>query len=159
MKRAVFGRDDPPTTLRDLRRIADEEWDNLDQQDLDELVDSITRRIHQCMKMCYWVLEVLVYAATWNTNSNLQFLVFMRVEMLFLSISIPFECKGSGTLRTEVMQFFFVCNNSFIHTGRVKAIRPSLPLNQALNKLHTQSIRKKNTQCNTSDQMERLNIS
>ena len=40
---------------------------------------------------------------------------------------------------------------------------PSLPLNQALNKLgyiymHTQSIRK-NTQCNTSDQMERLNIS
>ena len=42
---------------------------------------------------------------------------------------------------------------------------PSLPLNQALNKLHihTQSIRKKkkekNTQCNTSDQMERLNIS
>ena len=32
LKRAVFRRDDPPTTLRDLRRIAVEEQDNLDQQ-------------------------------------------------------------------------------------------------------------------------------
>ena len=40
LKRAVFGRDDPPTTLRDLRRFTIEKWDNLDQQDLDELVDS-----------------------------------------------------------------------------------------------------------------------
>ena len=45
LKRAVFGRDDPPTTLRDLRPFAIEEWDNLDQQYLDELVDSIPRRI------------------------------------------------------------------------------------------------------------------
>ena len=44
MKRAVFGRDNPPTTLRDIRRISIEEWDNLDQQDLEELVDSIPRR-------------------------------------------------------------------------------------------------------------------
>ena len=49
MKRAVFGRDDPPTTLRDLRSIAIEEWDNLDQQDLDELVDSLPRRIQVCI--------------------------------------------------------------------------------------------------------------
>ena len=40
-KRAVFGRDVPPTTLRDLRRIAVEEWDILDQQDLDEVVESM----------------------------------------------------------------------------------------------------------------------
>ena len=41
--------------------------------------------MHQCKRMCYWVLEALVYAATWNPNSeslavllyNLQFLVFM----------------------------------------------------------------------------------
>ena len=31
LKRAVFGRDGQPTTLRDLRRIAVEGWDNLDQ--------------------------------------------------------------------------------------------------------------------------------
>ena len=39
LKRAVFGRDDPLINLRDLRRIAVEEWDNRDQQDLGELVD------------------------------------------------------------------------------------------------------------------------
>ena len=41
--------------------------------------------MHQCKGTCYWVLEVLVYAATWHTNSesvvvllyNLQFLVLM----------------------------------------------------------------------------------
>ena len=49
MKRAVFGREALPTTLRDLRRFAVEEWDNLDQQDLDELVDSIPRRIQACI--------------------------------------------------------------------------------------------------------------
>ena len=50
LKRAVFGRGDPLTTLRDLRRIAVEEWDNLEQQDLDELVDSMPRRIRPCIK-------------------------------------------------------------------------------------------------------------
>ena len=49
LKRAAFGRDDPPTTMRDLRRIAVEEWDNLDQQDLDELADSMIRRIQTCI--------------------------------------------------------------------------------------------------------------
>ena len=49
LKRAVFGRNDPPNTLRDLRRIAVEEWDNLDQQDLHELVDSMPRRIQACI--------------------------------------------------------------------------------------------------------------
>ena len=49
LKRAVFGRDDPPTTLRDLRRIAIEEWDNLDQQGLDELMDSMPPRIQACI--------------------------------------------------------------------------------------------------------------
>ena len=49
LKSAVFGRDDPPTTLKDLRRIAVEEWDNMDQQDLDELVDSMPRRIQACI--------------------------------------------------------------------------------------------------------------
>ena len=39
LKRAVFGRDDPTTPL------SVEEWDNLDQQDLGELVDSMPRRI------------------------------------------------------------------------------------------------------------------
>lgn len=49
LKRAVYGRIDPPTTLRDLRRIVVEEWDNLDQQCLDELVDSMPRRIQACI--------------------------------------------------------------------------------------------------------------
>ena len=49
LKRTVFGRDDPPTTLRDLRRIAVEEWDNLEIQELDELVDSMQRRIQTCI--------------------------------------------------------------------------------------------------------------
>ena len=49
LNRAVFGRDDPPTTLRYLRRIAVEEWVNLDHQDLDELVDSTSRRIQACV--------------------------------------------------------------------------------------------------------------
>ena len=48
LKRTVFGRDDPPTTPRDLRQIA-VEGDNLDQQDLDELVDSMSRRIQACI--------------------------------------------------------------------------------------------------------------
>ena len=49
LKRALFGRDDPPTTLRDLRRIAVEEWYNLDQQGLDELVDTMPRRKQACI--------------------------------------------------------------------------------------------------------------
>ena len=49
LKRAVFGRDDPPTTLRDLRRFSVEEWNNLDQQDLDELVDSMPCQIQACI--------------------------------------------------------------------------------------------------------------
>ena len=35
--------------LRDLRRFAIEDWDNLDQQDLDELVDSMPRQIQACV--------------------------------------------------------------------------------------------------------------
>ena len=49
IQRTVFGRDDPPTTLRDLRRIAIEECDNLDQQDLDELVDRMSQQIQACI--------------------------------------------------------------------------------------------------------------
>ena len=49
IKRAVFGRDGPTTTLRDLNRFAVEEWDNLYQQDLDELVGSMPRRIQACI--------------------------------------------------------------------------------------------------------------
>ena len=48
LKRAVYGLD-PPITLRDIRRIAVEEWDNLGQQCLDELVDSMPRRIQACI--------------------------------------------------------------------------------------------------------------
>ena len=51
IEKAVFGRDDPHTTLRDLRRIAVEVWDNLDQQDLDELVDSMPHRIQACINV------------------------------------------------------------------------------------------------------------
>ena len=43
LKRAVYGRLYKLTTLRDIRRIAVEEWDNLGQQCLDELVDSMPR--------------------------------------------------------------------------------------------------------------------
>ena len=42
LKRTVYGRLDPPT-------IAIEEWDNLGQQCLDELVDSMPRRIQACI--------------------------------------------------------------------------------------------------------------
>ena len=49
LKRAVVKRNDPPTTLRNLRRFAVEEWENLDQQDLDELVDSMPCRIQACV--------------------------------------------------------------------------------------------------------------
>ena len=49
LKRAALGRDDPSTNLRDLRRFAIEEWDNLDQQDLDEPVDSMPRRVQACI--------------------------------------------------------------------------------------------------------------
>ena len=45
LKRAVYGRLDPPTSLRDIRRITVEEWDNLSQQCLDEHVDSMPRWI------------------------------------------------------------------------------------------------------------------
>ena len=49
LKRALYGQVDPPTTLRDIRRIAVEERDNLGQQFLDELVDSMPRRIQACI--------------------------------------------------------------------------------------------------------------
>ena len=49
LNRVVFGRDDSLTTLRDLCRITVEEWDSLDQQDLDELVESMPRRIQACI--------------------------------------------------------------------------------------------------------------
>ena len=51
LKRAVFGRGYPPTTLRDLRRFAVEEWKNLDQQDLNELVDSMPPQIQACINV------------------------------------------------------------------------------------------------------------
>ena len=44
LKKTVYGLLDPPTTLRDIRRIA-VEWNNLGQQCLDELVDSMPRWI------------------------------------------------------------------------------------------------------------------
>ena len=74
---------DPPTTLRDIRRIAVEEWDNLGQQCLDELVDT---GMHQCKGTCYWVLEVLVCIAICTTISEslsvwwyiMQYVVFMN---------------------------------------------------------------------------------
>ena len=43
LNRAVYGRLDSPTTLSDIRQIAVEEWDNLGQECLDELVDSMPR--------------------------------------------------------------------------------------------------------------------
>ena len=49
LKRAIYGRLDPPTTLRDIRRIAIEEWDNLGQQCFDKLLDSMPRRIQACI--------------------------------------------------------------------------------------------------------------
>ena len=68
LKRAVYGRFDPPTTLRDIRRIA-VEWDNLGQQCLNELVDT---GMHQCKRTCYWVLEGLVYMVIWITSESLS---------------------------------------------------------------------------------------
>ena len=49
LKRAVFRRDDPPTTPRDLRRFSVEELGSLDQQDLEELVDGMPLRIQACI--------------------------------------------------------------------------------------------------------------
>ena len=49
LRRAVFGQDDPSTILRDLCRLLVEDWNNLDQKDLDELVDSMLRRIQACI--------------------------------------------------------------------------------------------------------------
>ena len=49
LKRAVYGQLDPPTTLRDIHQITVEGWDNLGQQGLDELVDSMPRRIQACI--------------------------------------------------------------------------------------------------------------
>ena len=48
LKKTVYGLLDPPTTLRDIRRIA-VEWNNLGQQCLDELVDSMPRRMQVCI--------------------------------------------------------------------------------------------------------------
>ena len=52
LKRAAFGRDDPPTTVRYLRRFAVEEREKLDQQDLDELIFRI-HGMHQCKRTSY----------------------------------------------------------------------------------------------------------
>ena len=49
LKRAVYGRLDPPITLTDIRRIAVEEWGNLGHECLDELLDSMPRRIQACI--------------------------------------------------------------------------------------------------------------
>lgn len=50
LKRAIRGRRHPPESLDELRRAAIEEWDNLPQQRLDHLVDSMPRRIQACRR-------------------------------------------------------------------------------------------------------------
>ena len=77
--------------------------------------------MHQCKRTCYWVLEVLVFVLQSGpqllkvylydgTPCNMwSSLAIKRAEMLFVWISIPFVCKGSGTCGTEVMQNFCCC--------------------------------------------------
>ena len=48
LKRAVQQRRNPPQTLDDLRRAAIEEWDRLDQECLNHLVDGVPRRVRAC---------------------------------------------------------------------------------------------------------------
>lgn len=48
LKRAVRRRRNPPRTVDELRIAAIEEWDNLEQQSLNDLVDSMTRRVRAC---------------------------------------------------------------------------------------------------------------
>ena len=76
--------------MRDLRRITVEDWDNVDLQDLDELGQYATTNtgMYQCNRTCYWVLEVLVYSATfffsgatafggpWPPSQNLSIYLF-----------------------------------------------------------------------------------
>ena len=120
LKTAVFGRDDPQTTQWSSPICCWEvgqsgptgPWWTSGQY------ATSNRGMHQCKRTCYWVLEVLVYAATWHTNSKVKLYycttcnfwfswAIQRAEMLFLSISIPFICNCAGTLRTEVMQNIF----------------------------------------------------
>ncbi len=48
LKRAVWRRPHPPTTLDELRIAAVQEWDNLPQPDLDNLINSMPRRVRAC---------------------------------------------------------------------------------------------------------------
>lgn len=48
LKRAIWRRPNPPTTLEELRIAVVQEWDNLYQPDLDNLVDSMPRRVRAC---------------------------------------------------------------------------------------------------------------
>lgn len=48
LKQAVRRRRNPPLTLDDLRRATVEEWDRMEQDNLDRLVDSLPRRVRAC---------------------------------------------------------------------------------------------------------------
>lgn len=48
LKHAVRKHRNPPQTLDDLRRVAIEEWDRLEQNRLNDLVDSMPRRVRAC---------------------------------------------------------------------------------------------------------------
>lgn len=48
LKRAIWSRQNPTLTREELRVAAVEEWDNLDQQQLDSLIDSMPRRVRAC---------------------------------------------------------------------------------------------------------------
>ena len=86
-------------------------WDNLGQQSLDELGDSIPRRIQASMQEDVLLgirgtgVKVYLYD---GTPCNMWFSLGIKgAEMLFLWISILFACNGSGTCGTEVMQNLF----------------------------------------------------
>ena len=87
LKRAVFGRDDPPATQSSTpnRRWAMGQSEPTGPCYTRGQYATTNIGMHQCKRTCYWVFRCTGYAATTNTNSeslavllyNLQFLVFM----------------------------------------------------------------------------------
>lgn len=51
LKRAINNRPNPPHTLQDVSQAAVEEWDNIQQEVLDRLIESMPHRVQRCLQM------------------------------------------------------------------------------------------------------------
>ena len=114
LKRAVFGSRQRPRTLRDLRRIAIQEWVSLDQGWLDHLIDDMPRGIQDCLRArgrstTYWPCSGVLRNSPPPGKQTIFSLYFFFGDLdtfpMFVFCAMNFEIKG------RCKSFVDVCSN------------------------------------------------